>query len=101
MSEIVVGPILHHVTETSATVFIETARAAQVEILGRGTSTFEVGGHHYALVIIEDLQPGTSVIYEVRLDGAVCKPLPGSAFPPGSPDDRCRISIVAGGHGRS
>ena len=82
MSQIVVGPILRHVTETSATVFVETDRAAQVEILGSGTSTFEVGGHHYALVIIEELQPGASVEYEVRLDGEVCWPLPASAFPP-------------------
>ena len=80
MSQIVVGPILRHVTETSATVFVETDRAAQVEILGSGTSTFEVGGHHYALVIIEELQPGASVEYEVRLDGKVCWPPPASAF---------------------
>ena len=60
--------------------FIETARAAQVEILGSRSSTFEVGGHHYALVIIEDLQPGASVEYEVRVDGAVCWPLPAARF---------------------
>ncbi len=40
-----------------------------MEILGRQTSTFHVLGHHYALVLLEELEPGSTIPYEVRLDG--------------------------------
>ena len=43
--------------------------------------TFSVEGHHYALVIVDGLQPGTSTPYLVRLDGVVRWPEPGSALP--------------------
>jgi hypothetical protein len=53
-------------------------------VLGRQTTTFSVCDHHYALVIIEDLAPGSTTPYEVRLDGERCWPaldgFPGSVI---------------------
>ena len=74
--------MLRHVSETSATIWVETDTRCTVAILGRSAPTFCVAGHHYALVIIEHLQPGSSVEYSVTLDGELCWPLPGSALPP-------------------
>jgi len=66
---VIVGPLLRYVGTTTATVWVETDRAAVVEVLGHEARTFHVLGHHYALVLIEDLQPGSVNPYEVRLDG--------------------------------
>ena len=76
------GPMLRHVTDTSATVFVETDGPCEVDVLGCRTRTFAVGGHHYALVVIEGLTPATLFEYQVRLDGAVRWPEPDSALPP-------------------
>ena len=51
-------------------------------MLGRTARTFCVGGHHYALVVVEGLEPGSTTPYEVRLDGALAWPEEGSPFPP-------------------
>ncbi|HEX6153867.1 MAG TPA: alkaline phosphatase D family protein, partial [Solirubrobacterales bacterium] len=82
MSELVLGPLLRYVSGTEATVWVETSEACEVEILGRTEHTFRVEGHHYALVCIEDLEPATSYEYEVKLDGEVHWPQPGSDLPP-------------------
>ena len=79
---LVLGPLLRYVSETEATVWVETDRACQAEILGHQARTFEVSGHHYGLVVIRDLQPGTAYEYQVVLDGAVRWPEPDSEFPP-------------------
>jgi hypothetical protein len=79
---LVLGPLLRYVGETEATIWVETDRACGVEILGRQARTFEVSGHHYALVVIGDLQPGAEHEYQVALDGAVRWPEPDSEFPP-------------------
>ena len=76
-----VGPLLRHVGITDATVFLETDEACQVEILGATADTFEVEGHHFALVCISDLDPGTDHPYEVRLDGVKAWPPPDYEFP--------------------
>ena len=80
--ELVLGPLLRYVSETEATIWVETDRACQVGILGHQAQTFEVAGHHYALVMIGDLQPGQEYEYQVALDGAVRWPEPDSDFPP-------------------
>jgi PhoD-like phosphatase len=82
MSELVLGPLLRYVSDTEATVWVETSEACEVEILGRREHTFRVEGHHYALVCIEGLEPATSYEYEVKLDGEVHWPQPGSDLPP-------------------
>ena len=79
---LVLGPLLRYVGENEATVWVETDRACQVEILGHQARTFEVSGHHYGLVVIGDLRPGAEYEYQVALDGAVRWPEPGSEFPP-------------------
>jgi len=79
---LVLGPLLRYVAETEATIWVETDRACEVEILGRQARTFEVSGHHYALVVIGDLEPGSEHEYQVALDGAARWPEPDSEFPP-------------------
>ncbi|MFP5370349.1 MAG: alkaline phosphatase D family protein [Actinomycetes bacterium] len=79
---LVLGPLLRHVDPVSATVWVETDRPCEVDVLGRRTRTFCVGGHHYALVVVEDLEPGSSTPYEVHLDGEPVWPPADSQFPP-------------------
>jgi PhoD-like phosphatase len=78
---LVLGPMLRYVGETAATIWVETDRACQVAILGRESSTFEVAGHHYALIVIDGLAPGRDYEYQVALDGAVRWPEPDTPFP--------------------
>ncbi|WP_199430877.1 alkaline phosphatase D family protein [Qaidamihabitans albus] len=82
MTQLLLGPLLRHVGETSATVWVETSRACEVTVAGRSARTFEVAGHHYALVVLTGLAPGTSTEYDVRLDGRTVWPEPGSDLPP-------------------
>src|SRR5215213_2649585 len=69
MPALVLGPVLRHVAQRTATVWVETDRACTVEVLGHREPTFHVAGHHYALVCVHGLAPGTSTPYEVHLDG--------------------------------
>jgi len=87
--DLVLGPMLRYVSETEATIWVETGRACQVEILGRRARTFEVAGHHYGLVVIDGLAPGDEREYQVALDGAVRWPVPGDGFPPSVLRTRC------------
>ncbi|PSJ15989.1 alkaline phosphatase D family protein [Nitrosomonas supralitoralis] len=82
MTKLVLGPILRYVGETDATIWVEVNAACEVEILGRCASTFEVEGHHYALVYMTDLQPATRHEYSVHLDGDKVWPELDSSFPP-------------------
>ncbi|HEY0390886.1 MAG TPA: alkaline phosphatase D family protein [Solirubrobacterales bacterium] len=69
MPQLVLGPLLRYVSETEATVWVETSEPCEVAILGRVEPTFSVAGRHYALVRIEGLQAGGFYEYEVALDG--------------------------------
>ena len=69
MPELIVGPLLRYVSETEATVWVETGSQCEVEILGRTEPTFRVEDHHYALVRLEGLEPASRYEYEVALDG--------------------------------
>jgi len=80
--ELVLGPMLRYVSETEATIWVETDRECLVEVLGRGVPTFEVAGHHYGLVVVDGLTPGREHEYQVALDGTVCWPPLGGDFPP-------------------
>lgn len=82
MPDLVLGPLLRYVSETEATVFVETDGACEVEILGSREPTFRVEGHHYALVRIENLEPDRDYEYEVALDGERRWPPPDSDLPP-------------------
>src|ERR671912_456244 len=105
MPKLVLGPLLRYVGETQATVWVETDDAARVEVLvspsaqgpeadGPGppgdvrgrAPTFAVQGHHYALVLIDGLEPDRVYTYRVELDGEPVWPEPvaspdGPAFP--------------------
>src|SRR5215210_9296776 len=82
MSELVLGPLLRYAGATEATVWVETDAACKVEVLGCRSRTFRVEGHHYALVQVSGLEPGTTREYEVLLDGEKKWPEAGSPFPP-------------------
>ncbi|MCA1688002.1 MAG: alkaline phosphatase family protein, partial [Actinobacteria bacterium] len=86
MPELVLGPLLRHVGPSDATVWVETDAPCEVEVVAGDSThrshTFRVGGHHYALVRVEDLEPGSSYEYSVRLDGAEVWPELGYEFPP-------------------
>ncbi len=82
MASLVLGPLLRYIGRTQATVWVETDAACRVEILGQAAPTFEVRGHHYALVPLTDLPEGAVTEYEVRLDGEPVWPLPSGGHPP-------------------
>src|SRR5829696_7861668 len=95
--QLVLGPLLRYANERDATVWVETDAACEVEVLGHGSGTFEIEGHHYALVTITDLEPGETYEYEVSLDGRKVWPEADSPFPPSvirtiSPDGRLNLS---------
>ena len=82
MGDLVLGPMLRHVDERSATIWVETDEPCEVQILGTKARTFTVCGHHYALVIVEGLAPSSTTPYEVHVDGERRWPLADSTLPP-------------------
>jgi hypothetical protein len=105
MPKLVLGPMVRYVSDREATVWVETDAPCEVEVLGRTQRTFTVDDHHYALVCIDELEPGSLNEYEVTLDGERVWPEPGSDFPPSAistlePDGKtdlvfasCRVSL--------
>jgi len=79
---LLLGPLLRHVDPVSATVWVETDRPCEVAVLGRRARTFSSNGHHFALVVVEGLEPGSTTEYEVELDGARVWPPRQTSFPP-------------------
>ena len=67
--ELVLGPLLRYAGTKSASFWVETSEACEVEVLGHRSRTFAVEGHHYALVLVDDLAPSSVISYDVRLDG--------------------------------
>jgi hypothetical protein len=80
--DVVLGPMLRYLDEHQATIWVETDRPCEVEVLGRRARTFCVEGHHYSIVSISDLEPGDVYPYEVALDGERRWPRPDDPFPP-------------------
>jgi PhoD-like phosphatase len=98
MAQLVLGPVLRYVDETDATVWVETDEPCEVAVLGARSPTFHVARHHYALVHVTGLEPASRVAYDVRLDGDLRWPEPGSPFPPPliqtpDPDAPARIAF--------
>ncbi|MGB3231930.1 MAG: alkaline phosphatase D family protein [Mycobacterium sp.] len=79
---LVLGPILRHVGDTTASVWVQTEAPAEVVVLGCSARTFEVQGHHYALVPVQGLSPDSVTEYQVHLDGVQVWPERDSHFPP-------------------
>ena len=75
------GPVLRYVGETEATIWVETDEPCEVDILGHRERTWQVEGHHYAIVYIPELEPDSVTEYSVKLDGEVVWPEPSSLFP--------------------
>ena len=73
-AELVLGPLLRYAGTESATFWVETSKPCEVEVLGERQRTFTVEGHHYALVLVENLTPASVIEYDVRLDGQVVWP---------------------------
>ena len=83
---LVLGPMLRYIGETDATVWVETSAPGVVTVHADSRDwaapTFAVKGHHYALVVVDGLEPGGAWDYSVHIDGALVWPEPDSAFPP-------------------
>jgi hypothetical protein len=73
---VLVGPLLRYVGATTATIWVETTTACEVAVLGHRAHTFHVEGHHYALVVVDGLEPDTLTPYTITLDNEVVWPKP-------------------------
>ncbi|MFF7677429.1 alkaline phosphatase D family protein [Actinacidiphila glaucinigra] len=87
MAQLRLGPLLRYVDEDKATVWVEADRPATVTVVcddgADGTErTWQIAGHHYAIVTVGGLRPGTTTAYRVLLDGREVWPLPDSPYPP-------------------
>ena len=69
MPRLVLGPLLRHVGAQDATIWVETDAPCEVEVCGCRDRTFELEGHHFALVHVTGLEPAQARPYDVRLDG--------------------------------
>lgn len=104
MAGLRLGPLLRYTDGSSATVWVEASRPCTAEVrcpdgAGGETRTFQVEGHHYALVPVTGLTPGTTRPYEVFLDGTRVWPPPDSPFPPSvihTPDEADEVRVVFG-----
>ncbi|MEV8361670.1 alkaline phosphatase D family protein [Streptomyces niveus] len=90
MTGLRLGPLLRYVDGESAgtaTIWVETDRPCTAEVRCEGgahgsSRTFLIAGHHYALIPVTGLTPGTTVAYEVLLDEVRVWPPEDSPFPP-------------------
>jgi hypothetical protein len=84
-SPLILGPMLRYVDETSASIWVETRAHCTVSVRAEGRSwharSFTVHDHHYALVEVDGLEPGTERPYEVEVDGVPVWPEPESDYP--------------------
>ena len=78
---LVLGPVLRHVGESTASVWVQLDQAATVSVLGCDAPTFEVCGHHYAIVPVTGLEPDTRYPYQVHVDGEQVWPPRISPYP--------------------
>jgi len=82
MAQLVLGPMLRYADTTSAVVWVETDEPCKVEVLGASAATFALHGHHFGVVELTDLEPGSSQEYTVHVGGEQVWPEPDSEFPP-------------------
>ncbi|KUL75022.1 MULTISPECIES: alkaline phosphatase D family protein [unclassified Streptomyces] len=106
MAGLRLGPLLRYIDGSSATIWVETHRPGAVEVRcadgsGGTAGTFRVADHHYALVHVTGLTPGTATPYEVFLDDTRVWPaaedpfpsLPPSVIPIPGPDGQVRVAF--------
>ncbi len=86
MVNLLIGPLLRHVGEHDATIWVELDGPARVEVRAGSASgsdsTFQVAGHHYAIVVLDGLESGSTTAYEVLVGGTRVWPQEDRAFPP-------------------
>ncbi|MEW1581328.1 alkaline phosphatase D family protein [Streptomyces microflavus] len=90
MAGLRLGPLLRYVdweSGSTATVWAEASRPCTVEVrcadgASGASPTFAVAGHHYALVVVEGLTPGTTTAYEVLIGDRRVWPPDDSRLPP-------------------
>jgi hypothetical protein len=77
--------MVRYTDETRASVWVETAVDAEVSVLAEDrewrTRTFAVHGHHYALVELDGLTPGSALPYRVQVNGEAAWPEADSQLP--------------------
>ena len=82
---IVLGPMVRYAGETDATIWLETRDGAEVSVHLDGrrwvARTFAAHGHHFALVVVDGLEPGREYEYRIEVDAQPAWPLPDSPFP--------------------
>jgi hypothetical protein len=82
---LLLGPMTRYADDTVVTVWVETSAPCEVEVRAGpvhcSEHSFEVEGHHYALIAVRPLEPGTDVPYTVYLDGRRCWPEDGDPRP--------------------
>jgi len=82
---LVLGPMTRYADQDTVTVWVETSSTCQVEVRTREgcwrARSFEVEGHHYALVVVDGLTHGADLDYSVWLDARQVWPEPGGAWP--------------------
>ncbi|MFF1417521.1 alkaline phosphatase D family protein [Streptomyces sp. NPDC058280] len=110
MTGLRLGPLLRYVdwdAGGTATVWVEADRPCTAEVRCEDgaygtTRTFQIAGHHYALIPVTGLTPGTATAYEVLLDDRRVWPPEDSRFPPstirtpagpGAPSAGLRVSF--------
>jgi hypothetical protein len=85
-SRLVLGPLMRYVDQTSAHIWVETRDAATVTVRAGdrrwAARTFAAHGHHYAMVAVDRLEPGSITPYSVDIDDAEVWPPAGSTYPP-------------------
>ncbi|MET8446292.1 alkaline phosphatase D family protein [Streptomyces sp. NPDC005209] len=104
MAGLLLGPLLRYADDSSATVWVETSRPCTAEVrcadgAGGTARTFQMAGHHYALIPVTGLIPGTTRPYEVFLDGTRVWPRAESRFPPSvirTPADGDQVRVAFG-----
>ena len=102
LGRLLLGPLLRHVGETSATVWVQTTDTARVTVRVGSRDwtapTFTVEGFHYALVVCDGLEPGSKEPYTVEVDGEPVWPPADSPYPPSviatiAPGESSRIAF--------
>jgi hypothetical protein len=93
---LLLGPLLRYVDETTAAIWVKTKNRCEVAVHIAERSwrapTFTVHGHHYALVEVDGLEPGSISAYTVEVGGVQVWPEPDSDLPPS------RIATIEAGH---
>ena len=86
MPHLLLGPLLRYVSDTEATVWVETDApctvAVELDDTRHEARTISVAGHHVGLVICEGLRHGRTFPYTTHLDGEHVWPLADDPYPP-------------------